>query len=84
MDNNNLLFVSNSLGGEEHNIFSINSTDGWSTASVTQSSSLGSGADFPTTVEFVNSTPYIIRSYIAALFGGNTNISTFELEQVNF
>jgi len=86
MDNNTLLFVSNSLSGEDHTLFAINSTDGWSTATVANSLSLGNASDFPTTVEFANNTPYIISSYIAELVtpGGNTDISTFEINQVGF
>lgn len=85
MDDDNLLFVSNSLGGGNHTVFSVNSTDGWTTGTVTNSVNLGNGLDFPTTVEFANSTPYVISSFIAELATGQgTGSSTFELNQVNF
>ena len=85
MDTNTLLFVSNSLSGEDHTLFAVNSTDGWSTATVSNSVSLGNANDFPTTVEFANDTPYVISSYIAALIGqGNSDVSSFEINQVNF
>lgn len=85
MDNNNLLFVSNSLGGGDHTVYSINSTNDWSTGVVSNSVSLGNGADFPTTVEFADSTPYVISSYIAELAtDAGSETSTFEINQINF
>ena len=85
MDDNNLLFVSNSLGGGDHTVYTINSNDAWSTASVSNSVSLGNGPDFPTTIEYVNSTPYVISSYIAELATGmSSDTSTFEINKINF
>ncbi len=85
MDNTNLLFVNNSLIGGEQTIFSINSTDGWATGSVSKSASLGSGSDFPTTVEFANETPYVISSYITEIATGTGSAaSKFEINQINF
>lgn len=85
MDNNNLLLVSNSLGGGNHTVFSINSTDDWATGMVSNSVSLGNGSDFPTTVEFADSTPYVISSYISELAtGSGSDTSTFEINQINF
>ena len=85
MDATTLLFVSNSLGGGEHTVYAINSDDAWSTATVSNSVSLGNGGDFPTTVEFANGTPYVISSYISELATGvSSEASTFEINQINF
>jgi len=63
----------------------INSSDIWSSATVSNSISLGSGLNFPTTVEFADSTPYVIFSYIAQLFQNPqiNNTSTFTLNRID-
>jgi len=85
-DNNTLLVVTGSITGDENFIHVINSSDTWSSATVAKSISLGSGLSFPTTVEFANTTPYVIQSHIAQLFQAPpiTNISTFTLKRIDF
>jgi len=86
VDENTLLVVTASLSGEGENfVHVINSSDSWSSATFSNSISLGSGLSFPTTVEFAGSTPYVIRSYIAQLFQNPpiTNTSTFTLNKID-
>lgn len=84
LDNDNLLFVSNSLSGGEQSLFTINSADEWATASIANTTSLGSGGNFPTTIEFADSTPYVISSYIVELAtGASTTTATFEINKID-
>jgi len=85
VDDNTLLVVTGSIVGGESFVHVINSSDIWSSATVSNSISLGSGLNFPTTVEFADSTPYVIFSYIAQLFQNPqiNNTSTFTLNRID-
>ncbi len=85
IDNNALLVVTNSISGGESFLREIKSSDSWSTATLSKSISLGSGLIFPTTVELLASTPYVLKSYIAQLFQNPpvTNTSTFTLNKID-
>jgi len=86
MNNDDLYYVNNSLAGEEQWIHQINSTDGFATASVTTSVSLGSDTNFPTTVEIVNDLPYVIDSYLIWLLANPamTDRANFEISRIDF
>ncbi len=85
LDNNNLVLVSNILmpaAGGENIIYSLNSTDNWTTATVNGQINEGNNTTFPTTVELVNGNPYVINAFLAELLAGNADITDFRIRAV--
>jgi len=82
----NLLFVNNSIAGEAHTLFELSSDDMFDTATVSNSQSLGSGLNFPTTVEIVGGDPYVLSSYLLGLLGmpPSTDRLEFDINRVDF
>jgi len=86
MHDGNLFYLNNSFAGDDNLLHQLSSTDGFATATVSDTNNLGAGTFTPTTVEIVGDSPYVINSHLALLFSTPpvTDRATFEVNRVDF